>query len=187
MDWAKFRQTYPEGEEPSFLASLATTIPAPAALPTQKAPARVPKIGLREQLLALESGAERRAMLEAQLKSLLATVLKLDISTIDVEKPMGALGLDSLLGFELKNRCEQSLGLPLSATMVWNYPTVAALTGHLADKLGVTLSEVSPVGRTVDGNLAKPASEQRVAAVINSVEQLSEDEALIALLRGGRQ
>ena len=63
------------------------------------------------------------------------------MAAIDVEKPMGTLGLDSLMGFELKNRCEQSFGLALSATMVWNYPTITALVGHLADKMGLTLTD----------------------------------------------
>ncbi len=186
MDWARFRQTYPIGEEPPLLVDLAAGVPAPKALVGQKPATGVPKAGLREQLLALDSGTARRAMLEAVLKDLLAIVLKLDAVAIDGEKSMGALGLDSLMGFELKNRCEQSLGLALSATIVWNYPTVSALARHLADKLGVTLTETPAIAHATETGPVKPASEERVAAVINSVGQLSEDEALNVLLRGER-
>ena len=144
----------------------------------------VAETGLRERLFALDSAAARQEMLEAQLRDLLATVLKLEVAAIDVEKPMGTLGLDSLMGFEFKNLCEQTFGLTLSATMVWNYPTISALVAHLADKLGVKLRDAMiPEAETGDVN---PVKEERLASVLTSVEQLSDDEALDALLRGGR-
>jgi acyl carrier protein len=123
-------------------------------------------------------------MLEAQVQNLLAAVLKLEAAVIDVEKPMGALGLDSLLGFEFKNLCEQTFGLTLSATMVWNYPTISTLVGHLADKLGVNLAEA--IDSEAEIGLVNSTKEENLASVLTSVEQLSEGEALDALLRGGR-
>jgi acyl transferase domain-containing protein/NAD(P)-dependent dehydrogenase (short-subunit alcohol dehydrogenase family)/SAM-dependent methyltransferase/acyl carrier protein len=187
MDWTRFRQAYPAGEEPPLLLELAAGRPSVIGSEVRKASSTLSKPGLRDQLLAVESGAARRAVLEGELANQLAAVLKLNAAAIDVEKSMGALGLDSLLGFELKNRCEQSFGLTLSATMVWNYPTIAALTDHLAEKLGVPLDEGPAVVSGPASNATKPASEERFAAVINSVEQLSEDEALNALLRGERE
>ena len=77
------------------------------------------KASVHDQLLALDSGEARRAFLESHVGSLVAAVLKLEPEAIDVQKPLGTLGLDSLMGFELKNRCEQSFDLTLSATMVW--------------------------------------------------------------------
>ena len=114
--------------------------------------------------------------METQVQHLLATVLKLEVAAVDVEKPMGTLGLDSLMGFEFKNLCEQTFGLSLSATMVWNYPTISALIGHLADKLGLKLTDaMSPDAEDL---FAKPVSEERLTSVLSSVEELSEDEAL---------
>jgi len=184
MDWPRFRQAYPAGEEPPFLSSLATGVRL--AAPSDELEEVVPAMrsSLREQLLALESGAARRAMLETHLKSLLAAVLKLETEAIDVEKPLGALGLDSLLGFEFKNRCEKSLRLTLSATIVWNYPTIQTLASHLAEKLGVDLAEES-AGRVSETGAKKqqigPAAANKV---VESVEQLSEEEVLDALLKG---
>jgi myxalamid-type polyketide synthase MxaE and MxaD len=185
LDWTRFRKAYPEGEEPSFLAGL----PSGAQLATvnvpQQATAPGRSAGLREQLLALNSGAAQRAVLEEHLKTLLADVLRHEVSAIDTEKPMGAFGLDSLMGFELKNRCEQRFGLTLSATMVWNYPTVAAMAEHLADKLGISLAETP---KTTEGDrpaLGSAASLPSVTEVVAGVEQLSEDEALRALLKTG--
>ena len=184
MDWSRFRRTYPVGEEPPLLASLASGIQVPTSDQAERPVSGVAETGLRERLFALDSAAARQEMLEEQLRDLLATVLKLEVAAIDVEKPMGALGLDSLMGFEFKSLCEQTFGLTLSATMVWNYPTISALVAHLADKLGVKLRDTMiPEAETGDVN---PVKEERLASVLTSVEQLSDDEALDALLRGGR-
>ncbi|MBV8587790.1 MAG: SDR family NAD(P)-dependent oxidoreductase, partial [Verrucomicrobia bacterium] len=186
MDWSRFRRTYPLGEEPAFLSDLALS--AALSVPTErpKPAAPQPQLGLREQLLALDSGGVRRATLETHLSNLLAAVLNLEAGAVDVEKPMGALGLDSLMGFELKNRCEQSFGLSLSATMVWNYPTIRLLAGHLADKLGVTLSDAPPAADWSKNGEVESISGQRFSTVLANVEQLSEEDALNALIEGKR-
>jgi acyl transferase domain-containing protein/acyl carrier protein/SAM-dependent methyltransferase/NADP-dependent 3-hydroxy acid dehydrogenase YdfG len=184
MDWSKFRKAYPVGEEPPLLACLAAGIQVPPSDHGERAVFEVAETGLRDRLFALDSAAARRVMLEAQVQNLLAAVLKLEAAVIDVEKPMGALGLDSLLGFEFKNLCEQTFGLTLSATMVWNYPTISTLVGHLADKLGVNLAEA--IDSEAEIGLVNSTKEENLASVLTSVEQLSEGEALDALLRGGR-
>jgi len=52
------------------------------------------------------------------------------------DRPFQALGLDSLMGLELRNRLERALGLKLSASAVWNYPTPDRLCSWLAAQLG---------------------------------------------------
>ncbi len=46
------------------------------------------------------------------------------------------MGLTSLLSLELRNRLERALGRALPATLAWNYPTIAALSKHLAGEAG---------------------------------------------------
>jgi acyl carrier protein len=81
--------------------------------------------------LALLDGEERRDALTMWLRQQVAAVLRLDAERIPVDKTLRSLGLDSLMALELRNRLERHLGLKLSATLVWNYPTVSAVAALL--------------------------------------------------------
>ncbi|WP_394845472.1 SDR family NAD(P)-dependent oxidoreductase [Pendulispora brunnea] len=80
--------------------------------------------------------------LDAFVREQVATVTRLDASAIAADVPLTTLGLDSLMGLELRNRLEAALGLKLPATLIWTYPSLAALTGYLAASLqGAASSE----------------------------------------------
>jgi hypothetical protein len=44
-----------------------------------------------------------------------------------------------LKGAELAGLLQADLGIKLSQTLIWNYPTIAALAGHLGEILGLDL------------------------------------------------
>jgi myxalamid-type polyketide synthase MxaE and MxaD len=118
---------------------------------------------------------ERLKLLEAHLRQQLADVLKAPLSKIDPNRPLGTLGLESLLSLELRTRLERSLGVQLSATMVWNHPTVCALARYLAGRLNIA-------GDSVPAAVAAtPVPEAQAAPPI---DELSEEQALQALLEG---
>ena len=68
---------------------------------------------------------ERRRLLETTVRDTLAGVLRLAPEPLDARRPFGSLGLDSLMALELRNRLEIALERSLSATLAWNYPTIA--------------------------------------------------------------
>jgi aryl carrier-like protein len=51
------------------------------------------------------------------------------------DRPLAELGLDSIMGLALRRRLERLTGTALSATTLWNHPTVAALTALLTERL----------------------------------------------------
>ena len=51
---------------------------------------------------------------------------------IEHRRPMQELGLDSLAALELRNRLGRLVGAVLPASLLFDHPTVAALTEHLA-------------------------------------------------------
>jgi phthiocerol/phenolphthiocerol synthesis type-I polyketide synthase C len=85
----------------------------------------------------LEASLEpaRRALAEAKVRELASRVLGLDPGAIDGETPLKALGLDSLMGLELRNRLETAFGLKLSPTLLWTYGTVSALARVLCARV----------------------------------------------------
>ena len=97
---------------------------------------------LRQALISIAPGLERRALLEEHLRNQAAQVLGMVAERIDVgTTSFGSLGFDSLRALELRNRLENSLDLTLPATLVWNFPTFSTLADYLASKLAIPLEE----------------------------------------------
>jgi myxalamid-type polyketide synthase MxaE and MxaD len=117
--------------------------------------------------------AERRRALDRAVRDVVGRVLKLTPSKIDARKPLGTMGLTSLMALELRNRLEPLHGKPLSATLAWNYPTVDALVGFLAGDHAP--AEAAPVAA------AEPAPE--MAQVLAGVDDLSDEDAARLLRR----
>jgi hypothetical protein len=57
---------------------------------------------------------EWRKLIDEYLRQQVRDVLGLEVSSANVDKPLQALGLDSLTGIQLRNRIEDDLGLSLS-------------------------------------------------------------------------
>ncbi|MFI2437079.1 SDR family NAD(P)-dependent oxidoreductase [Streptomyces sp. NPDC018693] len=84
---------------------------------------------------------ERDAMVEAVVRELAGRVLRIDPAGMDGDTPLKALGLDSLMSLELRNRLEAALGLKLSPTLLWSYGTPTALSRALGDQLSAVMAE----------------------------------------------
>lgn len=75
---------------------------------------------------------------ESKVRELAGRVLRLETTAIDRETPFKALGLDSLMSLELRNRLEAAFGLKLSPTLLWTYGNTKALSGVLCERLAET-------------------------------------------------
>jgi len=165
IDWQQFRAT---GTQLALLADLAKeqkieTVPTARSMP---------------DMLAALNVEERRAFMENHLRSTLAHILRLAPVRIQAQTPLGALGLDSLMAVEFRNRLEISLHLRLSATLVWNYPTVRDLATYLLGKLDLPDEPAAPPILT---NEPARSSALPEAHVIEQVQALSDEEALQVL------
>jgi NAD(P)-dependent dehydrogenase (short-subunit alcohol dehydrogenase family)/acyl carrier protein len=105
---------------------------------------------------------QRRAVLEEYIAQQAVKVLGLARShRLNPRQPLQELGLDSLMAVELRNKLSLTLGRPLPATLLFDFPTLETLVSYLAGDS--------------DGGSAPPAQEE--FARLAAVEQLSEREA----------
>ncbi len=175
LDARKWCESHPADKAASLFTPLIEDrepIRASSAEPANKG--TQPK--LRDALLAAEPGRRRQSMLEAHVREQAARVLSLAPARIDLHKPLRSLGMDSLMALEFRNRIEATLGLSLSATLAWNYPTIADLVPYLADQMNIRLGQDSS-GPDTAGLKTQENDEKRAA-----LESLSTDEvqALLA-------
>ncbi len=76
--------------------------------------------------------SKKAATIQAWLVDKVSEQLKIASQSIDVQEPFARYGLDSLAAMMLSTELEDWLGLSLSPTLVYDYPSIAALAEHLA-------------------------------------------------------
>ncbi len=104
--------------------------------------------------------------LEAELKTILSRELGLPEADIDVKLPFAEMGLNSVMAMSIRRDAERLLGIELSATMLWNHPTITALTVFLADKLVPQVSD----GDSGDDDLSSDSDGSVLDELFGSVE-----------------
>ncbi|MCE6999009.1 SDR family NAD(P)-dependent oxidoreductase [Saccharothrix sp. S26] len=96
-------------------------------------------VPLVERLAELPADQHEPTVLHL-VRTQVAVVLGLrEADAVDPERPFQELGFDSLTAVELRNRLSAAVGVRLTATIVFDYPTPAALTAFL-------LGEIAPDG-----------------------------------------
>ncbi|MBL8971651.1 MAG: SDR family NAD(P)-dependent oxidoreductase [Myxococcales bacterium] len=98
---------------------------------------------LRARVAAASPGAQAGLLL-AGIRGHAAEVLRIPAESFDPTAPLTELGMDSLMGLELRNRLAEALAIEVPATLLWTYPTVAALAEHLRVALGAGAAAPPP-------------------------------------------
>jgi phthiocerol/phenolphthiocerol synthesis type-I polyketide synthase A len=81
------------------------------------------------------SPEDARGELEAGLRAILARELQMLEDELELDRPFAELGLNSVMAMSVRRDTEQFVGIELSATMLFNYPTIVSLAEYLAKKL----------------------------------------------------
>ena len=87
---------------------------------------------------------KQKKVIEQWLIQWLAQRLRTASAQIDLNKALADYGVDSVMAVELAQNLEDFLTLsrPLDVTLAWNFPTIAALSKHLAELSSPTLENI---------------------------------------------
>ncbi|MCH8147569.1 MAG: SDR family NAD(P)-dependent oxidoreductase [Planctomycetes bacterium] len=183
IDWQQFIHTFPAGYEPAFLVDLAAETRSVVKPQTERA-----ERSDILRILAQSPVAERKSLLIAQLQRLAADALGLDPSaSLDPHKPLTELGLDSLMILELRNSLCKTFDHSLPSTVVFDYPTIDALSEYLGGILTLDIQPAEPCSSVDAGENVGRAQSEAVAIIGMScrVPGAADPEAFWQLLRHG--
>ncbi|OEV11170.1 SDR family NAD(P)-dependent oxidoreductase, partial [Streptomyces nanshensis] len=151
---------------PTLLRRLAGKEDLPGAGETAALPAEL--AGLSE--------ADRRARLLATVRQLAAAVLGYGSSgAVAPDQAFTTLGLDSLGAVELRARLTEITGLTLPATLVFDFPTPAALAGRLleliepAEAVSPLHAEIDRLGELLSAQEPDDAERRRITARLEAL------------------
>ncbi|MHB1132624.1 MAG: SDR family NAD(P)-dependent oxidoreductase [Chloroflexota bacterium] len=174
IDWPQYLRQFASDRQPPFLSLIGRR---------EQAGAPAGELSTSADWLRqlTESPPNRRpTILAAHVRDQALKVLGLKASRgIDPRQPLNELGLDSLMAVELRNALSASVGRPLPATLLFDYPTIEDLTGFL-------LRELLPAEPPPASSLADSASESGSAnaqSAADALACLSDDEAAALLLQ----
>jgi microcystin synthetase protein McyG len=91
----------------------------------------IERLELMKKLVSVTAG-ERTDVLLQHLREKVAGVMGRTASTVNTKKPLSELGMDSLMAVELRNKLSATVGHTLPATVLFDYPTLEALSVYLA-------------------------------------------------------
>ncbi|MET0451568.1 MAG: type I polyketide synthase [Mycobacterium sp.] len=107
------------------------------------------KSALAQRLHGLSEEAQQALILDL-LRSHMSTVLgTVEPEAITAELAFSDHGFDSLTAVELRNRLKTATGLSLSPTLIFDYPTPAALAGYIRQELAGAPQVIDHVAGTV--------------------------------------
>ncbi|MGV0771746.1 SDR family NAD(P)-dependent oxidoreductase [Mycobacterium syngnathidarum] len=149
-----------------LLRALARRVPQRGGVVSPSATA----LDLRERLTSLDQ-SERQHYLLTLVNDCTTTILNLR-TPISPDQPFRALGVDSLTALELRNQLIALTGLPLSATLPFDYPTPSTLASYLRESLlGTDENAVTDTrGRTT---AAQARHSKRRTGVSSSAEPIA--------------
>ncbi|MDR3537685.1 MAG: polyketide synthase dehydratase domain-containing protein [Acetobacteraceae bacterium] len=161
IEWPRFLAGYGD-VVPDFFAVVAA--PRRTAAPTVRAAGADPRAS--------------RTALAAFVADAAATVLRAAPGEAPPpDAPLNEAGLDSLMALELRKALGVGLDLQLPATLLFNFPTIDALTDHLAVLVGLT--ETAPEPQPAPDPLLAMARD----TIVETVMQMTEAEMAAVIAR----
>lgn len=167
MDWTRFRGSY-EARGPKGLFA---DVPDTTTSATPAVSGSGDDVASTWRRLVLGAAPTQRVrLIQKAVTEGVQDVLGWAAATVvPADQGLFELGVDSLAALDLRTHLEQLLGTPLPVTLVFQYPTIDALTQCVHDALMTSTPDV-PAARPADAPTTRPDS-------TDFLDALSDDEA----------
>ncbi|QNP67845.1 SDR family NAD(P)-dependent oxidoreductase (plasmid) [Streptomyces genisteinicus] len=178
VDWPVFARVFSAARPSPLLAPLAGDDTAAGTGSPEETG------DLRERLLALEPYDRLDSAVDLVRAQAALVLGHAHSGEVEPDRAFRDLGFDSLTAVEMRNRLNAATGLPLTATVVFDYPTPAELAAHLLEECGMSADSGTDTAGAEDTETAA-GGEQRVRAALARLplSRLREAGLLDPLLR----
>lgn len=153
VDWAKWRQSFRNMQENPLLERV-------FASGIESQDSGGPTGDWRGKIDAA-SPDERVGVIGLAVRDVVGSVLRVKPETLREDQPLTDLGLDSLMGVEIENLIESSIGVALPPTSLMRARTIGQLAALIAEHMGAGASAggaaVSPAAKTPTPAEAAPS------------------------------
>ena len=167
INWPQFLKNFPKAGNDRLYTAFrhiqSTVERTPLQVSTQ-----AQQVVWRELLNEVDSSARDRRLVELLKAAINKVIGANENEPIELRKPLFDLGLDSLTAVELKNRLETNFLCSLSTTLLFDYPTLEALSGHLKTKMSDLFTTDEPQAVNPAAAVSTP--------VIDEFDDLSQDD-----------
>ena len=159
------------GKEPPLFAELRSEVAGAPA--TDGGPAPPAETALQTRLGQVPPD-HRPGVLLSHVVATVARVLRVgDPDSLDLERPLSELGLDSLMALELRNALSRTAGCPLPATLLFDCPTPSALARALGERLLGESPRASVPAPPVAGAIDECSEAELAALLAQKLDELA--------------
>jgi len=188
VDWSVYREQFPMGSPSrAFFAGYLPNIEASPNKfrPSQKQATPAPIAGDAIKEIRAAARSERVPLMEAFVRVSARKVLGLSASRpLAAEMPLQDLGLDSLMALELRNVLAQAVDRPLSAALLFDYPTIRSLSQFL---LALLIPDKKEQGTAKNSSGKHETVSPAEGTELSAISEAEAEELLLAELdRKGR-
>lgn len=152
----------------SWESSLA--VAAPVASPLEPAAVESPTPPAGEEVV------QTAASIENWIVQRLVREWKVPAAAIAPSKSFADYGLDSVMAVNLAQELEDWLDCPVEATIVWNFPTIASLSRHLAAQLSLNPPPATAAAPAEAAAVPEAGTEDLAALSTDTLAQLLAEE-----------
>jgi acyl carrier protein len=172
LDWQLLREFYAQITAMPLLKYLVAETHE-----TTEATTNVGADAVLTRLLAANQ-AERSDLVVTYLSEQVAGVLRVPVAKLDIEQPLTALGLDSLMAIELKNRIERELKVRIPIVTFLQGPGIVQFAGQILEQLAAQQEPHVPASSQAQPLQKQTMNGSQVDAeqLLTQLDQLSDTE-----------